>query len=71
MEGPCLQTVPASSPLSETTEEFVTFLHGKPGEGVFLSFPGVQAIWTGCSLDVLGYSAPKVTFLPRYLQWQR
>lgn len=41
MEGPGLQTVLATPPLSETTEEFVTFLHGKPEKGVFLSFPGV------------------------------
>lgn len=39
MEGPCLQTVPASSPWSRATEEFVTFCHGKPEEGMFLS-PG-------------------------------
>lgn len=40
LEGPCLQTVSVSSPLSRTAEELITFCHGKPRGAVFLVFLG-------------------------------
>lgn len=57
--------------LSRTARGFCNIFQWKAEGGIFFFLSQGSRLCTGYSLVVLGYSSLKVTFPPRYLQWQR